>query len=62
DFNQAIEIKPDYDQSYYDRALTYVDLGNLKAAASDLEFFLTLTDDDKLREQAQEHLAELQGR
>jgi regulator of sirC expression with transglutaminase-like and TPR domain len=62
DFNQSIELEPDFAQNYYDRALVYRDMENPRAAIVDLELFLTLNEDDEWRERAEEKLEEFQGR
>jgi tetratricopeptide (TPR) repeat protein len=59
--DQAIELDPEYADAYLDRGLTYEQLGEQEKAITDLEKFRSLSKDEDLRSQVEEHLKVLRG-
>lgn len=59
DYDKAIKLKPDFAEAYYNRALAYQLKGERDRAVSDLNHVLQITNDPKLRQDAQERLQKL---
>jgi tetratricopeptide (TPR) repeat protein len=55
-FNQAIQLRPDYAEAYYSRALAYKSTSETDKAIADLRRVLELTNDPNLRQKAQDQL------
>jgi tetratricopeptide (TPR) repeat protein len=59
-YDLAIQFKPDYVQAYLDRGLAYGDAGLVEKATADFEKVLELTNDQALRQQAEQQLSKLE--
>lgn len=59
DYDKAIEIKPDFAEAYYNRALAYQYKGERDRAIADLKHVLRITNDPNLRQRAEKNLREL---
>jgi len=58
DYNQAIKLKPDYAEAYYNRSWAYREKGD-KSAIRDFKKVLELTKDSNLRKNAEQELKKL---
>jgi len=61
DFNQCIAINPNTPAPYFNRAVAYIELGDKKAAATDLAVYLTISKDEEGKHQARALLDSLTG-
>jgi tetratricopeptide (TPR) repeat protein len=61
DFNQCIAINPNLPAPYFNRAVAYIELGDKKAAATDLAVYLTISKDEEGKHQARSLLDSLTG-
>ena len=61
DFNQCIAINPNAPAPYFNRAVAYIELGDKKAAATDLAVYLTISKDEEGKHQARALLDSLTG-
>ncbi len=61
DFNQCIAINPNAPAPYFNRAVTNIELGDKKAAATDLAVYLTIAKDEEGKHQARSLLDSLTG-
>jgi tetratricopeptide (TPR) repeat protein len=59
DLDKAIQVKPDYADAYYWRAMVLKEQGKKTAAIVDLKKCIELTDDPNLHQAAQQALSEL---
>ncbi len=61
DFNKCVEINANAPAPYFNRAVAYIELGDKKAAATDLAIYLTLSKDEEGKHQARALLDSLTG-
>ena len=61
DFDKCVEINPNAPAPYFNRAVAYIELGDKKAAATDLAIYLTLSKDEEGKHQARALLDSLTG-
>ena len=61
DFNKCVEIDPNAPAPYFNRAVAQIELGDKKAAATDLAIYLTLSKDEEGKHQARALLDSLTG-
>jgi len=54
DLNRAISLEPDAAGHYFQRGISFIKLENWRAALSDLQTCLELTDDEEMRNQAED--------
>ena len=59
DFDQAITLKPDLTDAYYDRGNAYMQKGEKEKAIADFKTVLGVSKDQHLRQQAEEQLKAL---
>ena len=62
DFEQAIRLRPDYVEAYYDRGQEYAREGEIAKARADYQKVLELSRDPNMLQQARQKLAELPGK
>lgn len=61
DFNKCIAINPNAPAPYFNRAVANIELGDKKAAATDLAVYLTISQDEEGKHQARSLLDSLTG-
>lgn len=59
DYDKAIELNPNNARTYLHRGLAYIAMKNKERATADLQKVLQMTDDPRLREEAQQRLKRL---
>ncbi len=61
DFDTCVSLNPNAPAPYFNRAVAYIELGDKKAAATDLAIYLTLSKDEEGKHQARALLDSLTG-